>query len=88
MGVSRIGVADLIGLNDLLGNWDHWVERRQEVQSRRRRTDEEIFRLFLKPLWCVESDPAYRELQTGLVGLLGLDALFADLTIPGPDPSA
>ncbi len=87
-GVGRLAVADLVGLNDLLGNWDHWLDRRREVQSRRRRADEEIFRLFLKPLWCIEAEPAYQELHRGLASLMGLDALFEDLTIPGPDPAS
>jgi hypothetical protein len=78
--LRRVAVADLIGLNDLLGHWDHWMDRRREVQSRRRRADEEIFRLFLKPLWCVEDDPGYRSLQDGLTAFTGLDRLFEGLT--------
>jgi hypothetical protein len=78
--IERIAAADLIGLNDLLGRWGHWMERRSEIQQRRARSDEEIFKLFLKPLWCVEEESAYGELQTGLEDLLGLDELFAGLT--------
>ena len=78
--IERIAAADLIGLNDLLGRWGHWMERRSEIQQRRARSDEEIFKLFLKPLWCVEEEFAYGELQTGLEDLLGLDELFAGLT--------
>ena len=78
--IERIAAADLIGINDLLGRWEHWMKRRAEVQSVRARDDHEIFKLFLKPLWCVEGEPAYGELQTGLEQLLGLDEIFADLT--------
>ena len=49
-------------------------------------TDSEIFRLFLKPLWCVEGDAGYRELQAGLEAFLGLDRLFAGATEEGPEP--
>ena len=50
------------------------------------RTDEEIFRLFLKPDWCIEPEPRYRELQAGLNAFLGLDELFDGCTEPGPEP--
>ena len=84
--VRRIAVADLIGVNDLLGNWDHWMRRRAQVQALRKRSDDEIFGLFLKPLWCIEDEPAYGRLQRGLEEFLGLDSAFAGLSIPGPDP--
>ena len=74
--VQRLGAADLLAMNDLLGNWEHWMERRKAIQARRKRPDEEIFELFVKPLWCVESDPGYVELQKGLVAHYGLDQLF------------
>lgn len=80
IGVSRVALADLIGLNDLLGNWGHWTERRREVQSRRKRADEEIFRLFLKPMWCIEEEPGYKELHEGLSDLTGVTRLFEDPT--------
>ena len=73
-------MADLIGINDLLGRWDHWSERREKVQSRRARPDGEILPLFLHPLWCIEKDPAYEELHAGLEGFLELDQLFEGLT--------
>ena len=69
--VKKVAVADLIGLNDLLGNWAHWEERRADVQRRRRRSDDEIFQLFLKPLWCVEEEEAYRELHFGIARHFG-----------------
>ncbi len=85
--ISRVAAADLIGINDLLGNFDHWRQRRKEVQARRQRSDEEIFRLFHKPLWCIEEEPGYRELQGGLVSWFGLDDLFEGLEADGRDPS-
>ncbi|MCE9595781.1 MAG: glycosyltransferase family 2 protein [Planctomycetes bacterium] len=84
--IRRVAVADLIGVNDLLSNWEHWMERRREVQSARKRTDQEIFRLFLKPMWCIEDDPAYRALQEGVTKLTGLDELFTGLTFVHGDP--
>lgn len=84
--VRRVAVADLLALNDLLGRFEHWRARRAQVQALRRVPDAEIFRLFLKPLWCIEDEPAYRSLQGGLVDLLGLDRLFGHLEEPGCEP--
>lgn len=84
--VRRAGLADLVAINDLIGQWDHWIERRREVQSRRRRADEEILRLFLRPLWCIEDDYGYKELQEGATRFFGIDELFAGLTTLEDDP--
>jgi GT2 family glycosyltransferase len=74
--IQRLGAADLIAIDDLLANWDHWMSRRREVQDRRKRGDAEIQRLFLDPLACVEGDAAYAALQTGLYARFGLDETF------------
>ena len=84
--VNRVAVADLVGINDLLGNWDHWMSRRREVQSRRKRSDSEIFELFLKPLWCVEDDPGYQSLQAGAIEFLGIDTMFKGMTTMKDEP--
>jgi len=86
VALRRVSAADLIGVNDLLGAWEHWVARRVEVQRGRKRSDADIFRLFLRPHWCVEDEPGYGELQRGLSSFLGLDELFEGLTEPGPGP--
>lgn len=82
---KRVAAADLIGMNDLLGNWGHWSEKREWVQKRRKRPDAEIFRLFLRPEWCIEEEPGYQELQRGLSEFFGIDKLFDGLTEPGAD---
>ncbi len=74
--IGKTGAADLIAIDDLLADWDHWMRRRREVQSRRKRGDDEIQRLFLEPLACVEGDAAYARLQAGLVALFGLGDTF------------
>jgi GT2 family glycosyltransferase len=84
--LSRVGVADLIAINDLIGQWDHWKERRAEVQARRARPDGEILPLLLDPLWCIEGDHGYKELQHGLEAFLGIDELFAGLTTLEQNP--
>jgi len=85
--ITRVGVADLIAVNDLLSNWDHWMRRRADVQSRRKRSDAEVFRLFLRPLWCVEKDPQYQQLFEGATRFFGVDTLFDGLTLIDKDPA-
>ncbi len=85
--VRREAIADYLGLNDLLGNWEHWMQRRAEVQSRRRRSDEEIFQLFKKPLWCIEPEQSYSDLHRGMTSFFGIDALFEGRDDNGSDPS-
>lgn len=85
--VRKVSAADMIGVNDLIGRWDHWMERRRSVQDLRRRSDQELFGLFLRPQWCVEDEPAYGELQAGLTEFLGIDELFRGLDEAGPEPN-
>jgi len=86
ISMRRIAGADLIAINDLLCNWEHWMERRASVQSVRRRPDSEIFPLFMKPMWCIEDEPAYRALHGGLAQFLGIEDLFRGLSIDGREP--
>jgi len=51
---------------------------------KRKRSDVEIFELFLKPHWCIEDEGGYRELQRGLTKLMDLDRLFPPDTLPDP----
>lgn len=84
IGVSRIAAADLIGINDLLGRFEHWSARRAEVQKKRRRSDADIFALFLKPHWCIEGERGYRELQHGMTVYLGLDRFLPADSLSDP----
>ena len=85
VGLKRSAAADLIGINDLVGHWDHWMARRAEVQGRRRRLDAEILPLFLKARWEVDTDGGYRELHHGLLGFLGLERELPPDSIPEPN---
>jgi hypothetical protein len=82
--IKRAAVAHVIGIDDLLGDWEHWMSRRAEVQGRRRRMDGEILELLLKPRWCIEPNESHRELQKGLIELSGLDRVFPPDSIPEP----
>ncbi|MFT5200546.1 MAG: GT2 family glycosyltransferase [Planctomycetota bacterium] len=84
--VSKMAAADWIAINDLIGDWKHWMELRADLQKKRKRPDSEILRLFLKPHWCVEGDPAYQMLQEGLTGMYNLDELFAGMPTIEEEP--
>jgi len=84
--INAIGVADLIAANDLLANWPHWMKRRAEVQTRRRRADRDIFELFLRPLWYIEDDPAFRTLLDGSAEFFKVREMFEGLTLISKDP--
>ena len=84
VGIKRPAVADILAVDDLLSNWNHWIERRAEVQAMRRRPDAEIFGLFLRPSWCTEPNDSFCELQSGLMRFAGLDRLFPPDSIPAP----
>ncbi|MEM9381765.1 MAG: glycosyltransferase family 2 protein [Planctomycetota bacterium] len=85
--VGRIAIADLVAMHDLLGRWDHWMDRRKAIQERRKRDDSEILPLFLRPMWCIEEEAGYRTLHSGMADFLGLDDLFAGLTTLEEDPN-
>lgn len=74
--VPRMAVADWLALNDVIGNLEHWLNRRAGVQSLRRRPDGEILPLFLDPLRCLEGEGGYVALQRVLTERFGLDELF------------
>jgi len=86
MLLRRNAGADLIAINDLLGNWEHWTARRNDVQRARLRPDSEIFPLFMKPMWCIEDESAYQALHNGITRFMGIEALFDGLSIHGRDP--
>ena len=85
--LNRVAIADLLAINDLLGRWDHWMDRRKTVQALRKREDDEILSLFLRPMWCIEDEAGYKELHSGMASFLGLDTLFAGAHHPGPRPA-
>ena len=84
--INRVAAADLIGINDLLGRWKHWMAKREAVQALRKTPDDEILRLFLKPHWCIEGEQGYMDLHAGMTEFFGLDQIFANCTDVGTDP--
>jgi GT2 family glycosyltransferase len=74
--VDRSGLAGLHAVSDLLADLEGILERRRDVQRRRRRRDSEIFDLFTRPFAPICGSPSYLEASLKLRSALGLDRLF------------
>ena len=82
-----MAVADFVAMNDVLGRWNHWMQRRKEIQDRRRRSDEEILPLFLDPLWCIE-ETGVRPAPGGSTRRYGIDGFAGLTTLEKPEVEA
>lgn len=74
--LDPMAMADLVGMQDVLGNWEHWMAKRELIKTSRKRLDVEVLPLFLDPLRCVEGEREYEELQASLINLYDLDSLY------------
>ena len=68
--IDKIAAADWIAINDVMGDWQHWMAVRADLQAKRKRKDEEILRLFLRPHWCIEGGPGLPKPAQGLERVL------------------
>jgi hypothetical protein len=75
-GVASAGLVPLHAAYDVLQQLPQLLERRREVQSHRRRPDEEIFRQFVRPFKPWTDDEPYLQASVLLRELFGLDELF------------
>lgn len=66
----------LYAVSDVLDQLPELIERRRQVQSRRRRDDDEIFELFFRPFTPWMHDERYLRASIALRELFGLDRLF------------
>ncbi len=82
MTIRKLGVSDLVALNDIVAGAAGLREKREQIQSRRRRPDEEILPLFLDPFRCAEGAPEYAEFQDELCASFGIRDLFAPAATP------
>jgi len=75
--VARVGLAPLHAACEVLESLPQLLERRREVQRRRKRDDEEIFALFGRPFARVADDERYQKASAALRDLFGLDELLS-----------
>lgn len=74
--VGRMGLAGLHAASEVLASLDRLLEKRQEVQRRRKRSDAEVFDLFRRPFVPVIKTESYLRSSVMLRGILRLDRLF------------
>ena len=76
--VPRESLSPLMALDDVAEMLPVMWDRRQEIQSRRRRDDVDILPLFGEPFHPHPSNSVYLELQQSLARLFGIVDLFGD----------
>ena len=74
--MAKVALSDLVALDDLNRHFDRFLAKRNVIQDRRRRSDQEILPLFRQPFWLAEQNDSYRRLQDSLVEFFGIDDLF------------
>ncbi len=74
--VDRRAVSHLVAADDIVRGLNHLMEKRQVVQSCRRRPDQEIFSILRKPFVSDYLNPHYMQTMDELVTACGLRNLF------------
>ena len=74
--VSRVGLAGVHAVADVLTNIDGLLAKRMDIQRRRRRSDAEVFAGFRRPFAPTLDNERYLELSVKLRALFDLDRLF------------
>src|SRR5438067_6146434 len=76
--VPRLALAHLHALLSTCDDLEDILAKRAAVQERRRRTDDELLHLFVRPMQPVPDEPSYVEVQHRLVSLFELDRTFEE----------
>lgn len=83
MSVHRQAIAALLAVNEFMDNMDKFKVKREWLQSRRVRTDRELFALFGQPgrvNWINhKSDAAYATAHYDVLDLFGIAEMWGDL---------
>jgi GT2 family glycosyltransferase len=66
----------MVAGNDIISLYEKMLKKRAFIQTRRRRSDGEILNLFGRPLDFSELWPEYKQTQTYLTHLFGIDTIF------------
>ena len=74
--VTDQAIGHLIAADDLARSWGHLMEKRQAVQSRRRRSDQEVLAVFGRSLASDSPNPHYMRTMSDLAAACGLHNLF------------
>ncbi len=74
--VPRLTTSHLVAMQQVIRHMPRLQEKRQRIQARRRRPDEEILPLFAKPFNPSHPGLPYARAQHTLIEALGIDRLF------------
>lgn len=74
--ISKYSLAHLAALGDLLEALPSILQKRQEIQGRRRRPDSEILPLFVTPFHPHPPSPEYERVQQRLAKYMGIYEIF------------
>jgi hypothetical protein len=76
----------IVALDDVLEQLPQVVAARQRVQSLRRRSDSDIFALFVDPFRNIVTDPEYQAQESRMLETFGLAELFSAVACPSLPP--
>jgi GT2 family glycosyltransferase len=76
IGITPLAKADMLAIDDFSTKLGAMTDKRRSIQSRRKRPDAEILRLFRIPFWAVQSDPAFVHIFNAVVEGFGLPEIF------------
>ena len=69
-------INHLVALDDVIEQWPQLMKKRQAVQARRKRSDEEITALFRDPFRRIFKDSSYEESESEWIEALGIEKFF------------
>jgi hypothetical protein len=69
-------MGPFVALEDLMEDLDYLFEKRDFIQSQRKRSDREIFRLFLDPFNCQYDEEEYVKVRNSIIKNLKLTEMF------------
>lgn len=76
--MPRDSIALLVAIDEVAAQLPKWFQKRAEIQSRRKRSDAEVFSHFSRPFQPVSRVDGYLRTQAELIRLFGLDELHQE----------
>jgi GT2 family glycosyltransferase len=74
--VTKLGLGTLVAIDDAVANLPKFMDKRKEIQRRRKRSDKEVFKLFGDPFKSSCEDSDYKRTKAKLIHLFGIRDIF------------
>ncbi len=71
-------MGSFLALEEVMNNLDYLFEKRNFIQSRRKRSDKEIFKLFRDPFNSQYDEEEYMQAMKNLIKIFKLDEIFSN----------